>query len=80
MAMVEEEQDNAVSGQGDEGRMDDGDGMDLAVAMATMWRRTGWWRHRRRGCGKFWQPDSVQVKILWLGFKDRETRGFIGGP
>jgi hypothetical protein len=47
MAMAEEEQDSAVSGQGDEGRMDDGDGMDPAAAMATTWRQTGWRQHQR---------------------------------
>jgi hypothetical protein len=26
------------------------------------------------------RPEDVQVKILRLGFKDRATGGFIGGP
>jgi hypothetical protein len=38
------------------------------TAMMWTWRRQ--WRHRR-GRGKFWQPDDIQVKILRLGFKDR---------
>jgi hypothetical protein len=28
-------------------------------------------RRHRRGHEIFWQLDSVQVKILWLGFKDK---------
>jgi hypothetical protein len=43
-----EEWDGAVPGRGD--------GME-AVGVA-------WSRRRRRGRGKFWQPDGVQVKIL----------------
>jgi hypothetical protein len=68
MMTAEEEQCSVVPGHGSEGR----------VAMA--WRRTGWRRRRRRGSGKFWQTDGVQVKILRLGFKDREAEGFIGRP
>jgi hypothetical protein len=50
-----------------------GDGVE-AVRVAVAWTR-----HRFRGRGKFWQPDGIQVKILWLGFKDRAARGFTGG-
>jgi hypothetical protein len=70
--MVEEEQDGSVPGCGGEGRADGGDDMDPSVVAVTAWRR-----RRRRGSGKFWQTNSVQVKILWLGFKDRVAGGFI---
>jgi hypothetical protein len=68
--MAEEEQDGMVPGHGGEGRAD---GVE-AVGVATMWTQ-----RRRRGRGKFWQLDSVQVKILRSTFKDRAVRGFIGG-
>jgi hypothetical protein len=67
---VEEERDNVVPGRDGEGRADGGDGVDLVAA--TEWRRTGWRWRRRRGRGNIWQPNGVQVKILWLGFKDQE--------
>jgi hypothetical protein len=71
---VKEEQDGDDGGG--EGwlssRVDGSDGVDSMAA-----HRRG--RHRR-GHGKFWHPDGVQVKILWLGFKDRAAGGFIGGP
>jgi hypothetical protein len=38
-----------------------------------------WIRWCQRGREKFWQPDDVRVKILWLGFKEKATGGFIGG-
>jgi hypothetical protein len=77
---VEEERDITVLERSGEGRADGGDGMDLAAAMAWRWMEWWWqWRwRRRRGRRKFWQPDGIQVKILRLGFKDRETWGFIG--
>jgi hypothetical protein len=74
IATVEEERDNVIPEHSSEGQADGGDAVDPA------WRRTGWRRCRRRGRRKFWQPDDVQVKILQLGFKDRETGGFIGRP
>jgi hypothetical protein len=48
----------------------------LGMTMAL--RQLGW-RRRQRGREKFWQADGVQVKIVWLGFKDRTAGGFIGG-
>jgi hypothetical protein len=62
--MVEEEWDDAVPGRGD--------GMEVV--------RVAWSQRRRRGCGKFWLPVGVQVKILQFGFKDRTAGGFIGAP
>jgi hypothetical protein len=75
--MTEDKWDSAVPEHGGEGRADGSDCMDPVAAM--MWRRTGWRWCRTRGHEKFWQPGNVQVKILLLGFKDRETGGFIGG-
>jgi hypothetical protein len=71
---TEEEWDGSTRGHDGEGRTDSGDGVDLVAVVATAWRR------HRRGHEKFGQPDSVKVKILRIGFKDRTTRGFIGGP
>jgi hypothetical protein len=78
MVVAEEERDSMVPGHGGEGRADGGDSVDPTAA--TTWRWTGWRRRRRRGHGKFWLADNVQVKILQLWFKDQETRSFIGGP
>jgi hypothetical protein len=75
--MVEEECDGAVPRHGGEGQAYDmvpghSDGVEAARVVVA------WTRRRRRGRGKFWQPDGVQVNILRLGFKDRADRCFIG--
>jgi hypothetical protein len=72
---TKEEWDDSVTGHGGEGRANDGNGVDPAAAP---WRRSEW-RWRRRGCGKFWQPNDVQVKVLRLGFQDTTAGGFIDG-
>jgi hypothetical protein len=45
-----------------------------AIEVVAAWSQ---WHRRERE--KFCQPDSVQVKILWLWSKDRAAGGFIGG-
>jgi hypothetical protein len=77
--MIEEEWDNTVLGRDGEGRVDCvvprcGDFIE-AVGVVSAWTR-----RQRRGRGKFWEADGVQVKILRLGFKDGATGGFIDGP
>jgi hypothetical protein len=37
------------------------------------------WQWRPRGHEIFWQHDGIEVKILWLGFKDRVAGSFING-
>jgi hypothetical protein len=69
---TEVERDGVVPGRGGEGQANGailrrGDGME-AVGVAAAWTQ-----RRRRGHEKFSQSDSVQVKILQLGFKDRAT-------
>jgi hypothetical protein len=79
VSTVEEEWDGVVPECGDEGHADGmvlghGDGVEAVRVVAA------WTRQCQRGHGKFLQPDGIQVKILWLGFKDRVAGGFIGGP
>jgi hypothetical protein len=75
--MAEEERDDTVPMCGGEVRAD-GTVLGHGDNVETIGLAVAWTRRRRRGRGKFWQPDGIQVKILWLGFKDRATGGFIG--
>jgi hypothetical protein len=51
----------------------------VPTALEVVGMVAAWTQWHRRGRGKFWQPDGVQVKILRLGFKDMAVGGFIDG-